>query len=418
MSPLEQRAAQLMHGNEPMVTLRRAADIQCVPIRWLWPGYIARGKLHILAGAPGTGKTTIALALAAAVSSGGRWPGGTLAPVGNVLIWSGEDDPADTLAPRLRAAGANLSRIFFIDDTRDGGDLRAFDPATDLAALEIEAERIGDVSLLIADPVVSAVAGDSHKNTEVRRALQPMVNLASRLGCAVLGISHFSKGTAGRDPTERVTGSIAFGALARVVLVTAKRSDDGAGPGRLLARAKSNIGPDGGGFGYALEQVDTDGIQASRVTWGAALDGSARELLDEIEEHGPDGGREDAADWLRDMLDNGPVPVKSLQSEARAAGISWRTVERAKSDTGVNATRASSGNSGGGFWSWHLPGKSATGKADSPISKFGGLAESRINTGPSATSQRARPPRPPSFERGNVAADLPASAVNPWGSET
>ena len=159
---------------EPLVELQCAADIQCVPIRWLWPGWMARGKLHILAGSPGTGKTTIAGHFASVVSRGERWPDGTRAPVGNVLIWSGEDDPADTLVPRLRVAGADLSRIFIIGSTRDGnGELRPFDPATDIPALEYEAQRIGSVSMLIADPVVSAVTGDSHKNTEVRRALQP-----------------------------------------------------------------------------------------------------------------------------------------------------------------------------------------------------------------------------------------------------
>lgn len=157
---------------------------------------------------------------------------------------------------------------------------KAFDPARDLTALEAAATRIRDIKLLIADPVVSAVTGDSHKNTEVRRALQPIVHLAQRLDCAVLGISNFSKGTAGREPLERVTGSVAFGALARVVLVAAKGAD---GEPRLLARAKSNIGPDGGGFGYELAQVTFDGVETSVVRWGAPLAGTARELLGDAE---------------------------------------------------------------------------------------------------------------------------------------
>ncbi len=213
---IDQRARQGVE--RPMVVLTPASSIVCRPIRWLWPGFTARGKLHILAGAPGTGKTTIALDLAATQSRGGRWPDGSLATVGNVLIWSGEDDAEDTIVPRLKAAGADLSRIHIIGDALIDDEPRAFDPARDLAALEWQAAQVGDIALLIADPVVSAVTGDSHKNTEVRRALQPVVELASRLDCAVLGISHFSKGTAGRDPTERVTGSVAFGAIARVVM--------------------------------------------------------------------------------------------------------------------------------------------------------------------------------------------------------
>jgi putative DNA primase/helicase len=322
-------------------------------IHWLWEGWLAAGKFHVLAGAPGTGKTTIGIAFAAVVSRGGLWPDGTEAPDGSVLIWSGEDDPADTLNPRLKAAGADLTRCHFVGDTRDGMEARTFDPARDLDVLARAAEEIGDIRLVLVDPVVSAVAGDSHKNTEVRRALQPMVEMADRLGAAVLGISHFSKGTAGRDPLERVAGSLAFGALPRLVLVAAK-GDGNNGAGRILARAKNNIGPDGGGFGYEFEltQVQT-GIEATRIRWGAPLGGSARELLGAAE--GASDGRTDAAAWLEERLAAGPVPVRALRREQADADFSWRTLESAKKALGVVAVRHSNGNDGAGYWAWSLP---------------------------------------------------------------
>ena len=340
----------------PLVTLTRASDVRCQPIQWLWAGWLAKGKLHILAGAPGTGKTTIALALAAAVSSGRAWPSGGHPVPGNVLIWSGEDDVADTLAPRLKAAKANLDRVYFVGDTLEDGEKRPFDPAYDLRALEHVAAQIGDVALLIADPVVSAVSGDSHKNTEVRRALQPLVDIGARLGCAVLGITHFSKGTSGRDPTERVTGSVAFGALARVVLVTAKQ-EEGRGdqdPGtRLLARAKSNIGPDGGGFSYVLEQVEIDGMSASTVAWGAPLDGSARELLGDAE--AADGEERSATDeaeeWLLFLLRSGDMKAREVQKQAREAGISDKALRRARERLGIKPQKSGFG----GGWEWGLP---------------------------------------------------------------
>lgn len=350
-----QRPAATPDPAEPMVELLCAADIQCVPIRWLWPGWMARGKLHILAGSPGTGKTTIAGCCAAVVSRGGQWPDGTRAPLGNVLIWSGEDDPADTIVPRLRVAGADLSRIFIIGSTRDAnGERQPFDPATDIPALEYEAQRMGGVSLLIADPVVSAVTGDSHKNTEVRRALQPMVNLAARLGAAILGITHFSKGSGGREPLERVTGSIAFGALARIVMVTAKQAIDGdENPKRLLARAKSNIGPDGGGFAYQLEQVDIEGMTASKVQWGGTLQGTARQLLNVAETDEEDDGelsaQDEAREWLRGELSEGDRGATELKAEANRAGIAWRTIERAKAELRVRSVKLAAG------WRWKLP---------------------------------------------------------------
>ena len=117
--------------------------------------------------------------------------------------------------------------------------------------------------MLIVDPVVSAVAGDSHNNTEVRRALQPLVDLANRIGAAVIGISHFSKGGQGSDPASRVIGSIAFTAVARVVLVAAKVKGDDGEQRRIFARSKSNIGSDAGGFEYEINQQEImPGIQA------------------------------------------------------------------------------------------------------------------------------------------------------------
>ena len=313
----------------PEVLLLNGADLKPEPVRWLWPDWLALGKLHILAGAPGQGKTTIALACAATVTIAGRWPDGSRCDGGNVLIWSGEDDPGDTLLPRLLAAGADRSRCYFVSGTRIGGEVQSFDPARDMAALEAQAQRIGGIKLLIVDPVVSAVAGDSHKNTEVRRALQPLVDLGSRLGAAVVGISHFSKGGAGSDPASRVVGSIAFTAVARVVLVAAKVKGEDGEEKRILARGKSNIGPDDGGFGYHIEQGEPlPGIRASYVTWGQSVAGSARELLAEAatdKDTGSDSSAQSEAEgFLIQLLEDGPSPTKHVEAEAKAAGISWR----------------------------------------------------------------------------------------------
>ncbi|EGV32616.1 AAA ATPase [Thiorhodococcus drewsii AZ1] len=336
------------------VSLINAARIPIAPIRWLWPGWLAAGKIHVLAGAPGTGKTTVAMALAATLSLGGRWPDGERAPAGNVMIWSGEDDPKDTLVPRLVAAGANLSRIDLITGYVDTQGTRTFDPARDTLALD---EHIATLdtppALLILDPIVSAVGGDSHKNAEVRRGLQPLVDLAMLRGCAVMGISHFSKGSAGREPVERVTGSLAFGALARIVLVTARQTESEGG-GRLIARGKSNIGPDTGGFAYDLEVCDVNGgIETTRVLWGQILEGSARDLLgrSELTELPEEQtATREAMDWLADYLRPGPAKAKDVQREAREAGISEKALRSARERLGVKPTK--SGFSQG--WRWEL----------------------------------------------------------------
>lgn len=345
-------------GLPPSVVLVNGADLTPEPVRWLWPHWLALGKLHILAGAPGQGKTTIALGMAATLSIGGRWPDGSRCAPANVLIWSGEDDPADTLLPRLIASGADRSRCYFVSGTRINGEVEAFDPARDMAALEEQALAIGGIKLLIVDPVVSAVAGDSHKNTEVRRALQPLVDLGSRLDAAVLGISHFSKGGAGSDPASRVVGSIAFTAVARVVLVAAKvqaEGDDKSQDRRILARGKSNIGPDDGGFEYAIEQAEPlPGIHASFVTWGKSVAGSARELLAEPNDQESSGDGKSAVDaastFLLEVLAVGLTPSKAVQAEAKDAGVSWASCKRAADNLGVVKRKGD-----GGLWYWKLP---------------------------------------------------------------
>ncbi|WP_232064080.1 AAA family ATPase [Paraburkholderia dioscoreae] len=347
--PPEQRAEPLREG----IMLSRASAVAPVAIRWLWQDWLPEGKLSLLAGSPGTGKTTLAVAMAAIVSAGGAWPDGPrCASRGNVLFWSGEDDVADTLVPRLMAAGADLDRVYFVRSRIDENDeVQPFDPAFDIPLLGERVEAMGGASLLIVDPIVSAVSGDAHRANDVRRDLQALVDMAARYGCAVLGISHFAKGTRGSSPAERVIGSGAFVALARMVLVAGK---DEAEERRILARAKANITFDDGGIEYMLEQVDVNGIPASRVVWGGLIEGNAREILGDVEMLPGDDEkteREEAADFLASLLVQGPVPVNSIKADATGAGYAWRTVERAKRDLGVEARKA--GMKGG--WMWAIP---------------------------------------------------------------
>ncbi|MEC5387169.1 AAA family ATPase [Uliginosibacterium sp. H3] len=335
-------------------TLICAAEIPTEPVVWLWSGYVPAGKLALIAGAPGCGKTTAAIAIAATVSAGGIFPDGVRCTnFGNVLIWSGEDDPGDTLKPRLMAAGADLSRCHFITGIRTGAECVPFDPARHMHALDVAATQLGDVRLLIVDPIVSAVEGDSHKNAEVRRGLQAIVHFAQQHRCAVLGITHFTKGTSGRDPVERITGSLAFAALARVVLVAAKERS-GEDERRVFVRAKSNIGPDGGGFEYTLNVVEVErGVYVSCVDWGDVIEGEAREILSEVEapETEEKSAVEVAVKFLREVLAHGSVPSRELMKMAKANSISKRTLGRARKEIGAMAKRREFG----GGTIWYLP---------------------------------------------------------------
>lgn len=344
----------------PTVELLPGTAFSPEDIRWIWRGWIAEGKLHLLAGGAGTGKTTAGISFTATVTTGGTWPDGSRAERGSVLIWSGEDSVADTLLPRLLAAGGDPTRVHFVGKTNGQKGVRPFDPAVDMAALAEAAQRIPDLKLAILDPVVSAVAGDSHKNGEVRRGLQPVVDFAEQSGCAVLGITHFSKNTGGREPLERVVGSLAFGAVARLVMATVKPAE--AGQPRRLVRAKSNIGPDGGGYSYDLFMSPVPGhdFAGQWVEWGEALEGTARDLM-AVEERDPDGNAlASAKDFLSDALSAGPMAARDLKATAEAHDHSWASVRRAKKDLAVKVDK--DGLRGG--WLWSLPPKVLTPEAE------------------------------------------------------
>ena len=335
------------------VNLVSAASIKPVAIRWLWPGWLAQGKLHILAGAGGTGKTTLLLALIATITTGGRWPDGSrcLEP-GNALIWSSEDDPADTLVPRLTAAGADLSRVHIIQGrTNAQGDADPFDPANDIALLRAAAKEIGGVSLLMLDPIVSAVKGDMHKANDVRRALQGVVDFAEQNLCAVVGISHFAKGGAGSSPADRVIGSQAFSALARTVLVAAKQEDSDQ---RVLARAKSNIGSDEGGVSYTIEPFAIgEDIETTRVLWGDAIEGSAREILGDVEATGDDdpADPDDPSDCLYRILKDNPLESNEAKALMRRNGYTEKQIRRAREKLSVVAVRTGNKKDVKSYWS-------------------------------------------------------------------
>ena len=206
--------------------------------------------LNILSGVGKVGKSTIAYTLAAIISAGGLFPDGTRAAPGNIIIWSGEDEAATVIKPRLMAAAADMSRIKFVANTlaRDKrGKLikRTFDPSRDMTSLAKAARQFKPV-LAIIDPVVSNIGGaDSHKSGEVRIALQPVVDFAMEIGCAVLGIHHFSKRASTEAPRNCMSGTHAFGDIARVNLGAAKVVRDVERKTGVLTRLSSNNRPRG-----------------------------------------------------------------------------------------------------------------------------------------------------------------------------
>jgi len=332
------------------VHLMRADRIEPRAVAWIWDGWLARGKYHLWAGVEGDGKSTLTLDVAATITTGGLLPDGRPAPRGSVLMWSGEDGIDDTLLPRFIAAGGDRSRMHFISYVSNGQDRRPFDPSYDLPILCARAAGIKDLLMLIIDPLVVLVRQDSHQNAEVRRGLQPFYELLGDRNIVGLGISHLRKDSDG-SALNRVLGSKAFTAAARGVGITARNAN---GSGRVLIRAKSNLGPDGGAFTYDTVIVPVPGypgLQAQVIRWGSFIDGRPEDILERYARSFDKKG--DARHFLLKVLmrAQGAVPVTEIKDAAAAEGITERTLERAA--RALKVTTAGSSKTG---WTWELKG--------------------------------------------------------------
>ncbi|WP_433965143.1 AAA family ATPase [Tunturiibacter gelidiferens] len=339
-------------GAKPKLITRPMSDIKTKPVKWLWQGYLPE-KLTILAGAPGTGKSTMAYTFAGIVSSGGYWPDGTKAKQGRVLIWSGEDTADDIIKPRLVEAGADPNFIEILEHAPgpDGAPV-PFDPAIHIPDLRELVEYHGDVLMIIIDPIVSAVTGDMNKSNEVRRALDGIGDLADDFHANIFGITHFGKNTQGKDATERLLGSQAFGAKPRMVLVTGK---DRVTEECVIVRSKSNIAPCSGGFKYKLnivqQQSETNEgeLDTVQIEWLGHLEGNARDILFEIE-NGPTEPTafDKAKQLLRSCFDDKPEwDPKEVFELGKLEGIGQGSIRQAYKVIGADTKKAFGG---GAFW--------------------------------------------------------------------
>ena len=355
------------------------ADVEAELIRWMWLCWLAAGKLHVLDGNPGMGKSTIIAALAAAITAGLPWPDGS--PVrsssrGGVVILTAEDDPATTIRPRMEAAGADVSRVRVISviPTENGaGRLPTFPADVDLI---IDACRACGAKLLVIDPI-TAYLGDvnSHRDSDVRGALAPLAAAAEEAGVAVILIRHLNKGVGG-SALYRGGGSIAFTGLARVVWIVGNDPEDETR--RALAVSKNNLAAFPDTIEYDL--VNTPPLNVGRVEWGGSVSLSADDLVRPPAPSRSTPAQDEAATFLLDALADGPRMARDLYASAEAAGISEKTLKRAKSKLSIEAERRG-GPGGGGAWYWVPPHqgaepKGATFPTPGPLSDRGGVPRS------------------------------------------
>ena len=330
--------------------LLAASTIRPEEVEWYYEGRVPLGSLTLLVGQAGLGKTMFACELSACGSRGQLG-----SPAAAVIFATAEDSLAHTLVPRFTAAGADLDRVHFVSIRGDDGLETGLTLPEDNAVLQTAVEKTG-ANLIILDPVVGHLSGniDSHKDHSVRRALAPLAALAESTGAAILGIGHLNKAHS-TDVLTRLGGSVAFGAAARSVLLFGEDSDAAEGSSeRLLIHAKSNLGPLAVATRLKVAGrtiITTDGreIRTSVIKW---LGEDPTATPSKVLAGRQDPSRlDDATDFLRDVLADGPLPSLEVTALAAAEGIAKRTLKRAKQKLGIEFKRKGYGPGSAVHWS-------------------------------------------------------------------
>ena len=344
----------------------RAADIEIEDVDWVWPNRFARGKIGLIVGMPEEAKGQVLSDIAARVSRGGTWPCNEgIAPLGNAILLSAEDDIKDTIVPRLLAAGADLERITILKMIRESGKERMFSLISDLHALKLKVLEVGNVVLIMIDPV-SAYLGigkvDSFRATDVRAILSPLKQFAEDLEIAVIGVLHFNKKTDVTNVMLRVSDSLAYSAASRHVYGIVNDPDNHR---RLFVRGKNNIArAEQKTLAFGIEEcvVGTSKktkreVRAPHVVWhDEPVDITATEALRAAAENKSPSALEEAKRLLNTLVSNGPVNVADINEAAEQNGISKTTLRRAREQLHIRPEKDGPKNEKGEItWRWHPP---------------------------------------------------------------
>jgi hypothetical protein len=326
-----------------------AEAITAKPIEWMWKGRIARGKLTLIGGDPGLGKGLLGIDTAMRVSTGTAWPDGERCPQGRVLLLTGEDDPEDTVKPRLEAAGADVCKVGLVGITLDGKRVNLVDHAQLLVETAVQ---VG-ASVLVIDPLSSYLGPGSGKINawraqDIRAVLDPLVESLRGTQLALIVVVHLNK-TEGQRAMYRLSDSIAILAAARIGFLVAPHPDD---PDvRVLAALKSNISKKPLSLSFEIEDVFVASVNDSigRVRWLHEVEITADDLVGVKEQESPRATLR-AQEFLSDLLSDGGVASTEVEAKAKTQGIGRGSLWEAKKQMGVVARKVAHDG-----WVWDLP---------------------------------------------------------------
>lgn len=400
------------HADQDEPQLRRlvltpASTIKPRRVRWIWDKRIAYGTLALLAGREGLGKSTLAYHIAATITRGtleGEDHGSPRA----VLVCASEDSWEHTIVPRLIAAGADLDRIYRVEMVTIDNMHLSISLPRDFHEVQQAAADV-DAGLMILDPLMSVIDEklDTHRDREVRRALEPLVGLAEHARMAIIGLIHHNK-SGSTDALQLVMGSKAFSAVARSVHTCIPDPDDENQERRLFATSKNNLGRlDLPVLGFtitshAVETEDDGTAWTGRLHWTGEVEGNMHEIMTRSADPERSATGE-AADWLRDYLTSqgGEAAKTDIEKAGRVAGHSTRTLGRARER--LHLEHHSWGFPRRTFWS--LPGAIATTGDDKPDDFTEPRHPPDDTSGPDTSRASNTPHVSPSASRANYNTD-------------
>lgn len=352
------------------------AKVTAEEVRWLWPGRIPLGKLTMLDGDPGLGKSLMTLDLAARVSTGKPMPRETVPADGPsaVVILTAEDGLRDTVRPRLDALGADVSMVHAVVGVRAEGVDASVTFPVDLSALGVTVTEL-DAKLVVIDPFMAFIGDgvNTRIDHDVRRLLAPLARLAETTGAAVLVVRHLNKSLVG-SALYRGGGSIAFIGAARAGLLVARDPDDP--EKRVLAVTKMNLAPEPPSLSFTIEGTENG---APRVRWLGETQHRANDL---VSVSGDEDVRQEAQDlraFIREMVETASRTQKDAVAAIRAAGFdaAERTIRRARKAAGVQVERQGFGPGSVVIWSLgnghsgHIPAIEDTSKSMAGMASMG-----------------------------------------------
>ncbi len=329
--------------NNRQLVVVKASDVEPEEIQWLWHERLALGKLSLMVGNPGQGKSYASCALAAAITRGGKLPSHEGDVVqGDVLMFAVEDGIADTIRPRLDIVEANASKVHIVPGKKENGKDKHISLETDLDLIE-EHLRKGNYKLIILDPVNAYLGGsiDSYKDSEIRSVLSPVALMAERHNVAIICIMHLNK-SQGANVIYRILGSIGYVGVARTVLFVGEHPVNY--QERIIDCVKTNIGNTPVPIAFELDN--------GKFLWIGETDVGANDVLN------AQGGEaksalNDAEHFLREELSDGTRKQKEISKAAEDANISKRTLERAKTKLKVESRFVRLDKQR--YWVWELP---------------------------------------------------------------